>query len=656
MGLSFADLVQDTSTSTGTGAIVLSGVPAAGFQALAAVGPVGSTFPYNIRNTATAEWESGTGTITATNTFTRVPSASSNSGALVNFSAGTKTVMCTLTAAQVARIPIDRDVAFSQSVPLDQVGIAWMAQQSVTSKFTFTPAASAVKGAVCTGYIVADGVTANAPDTSAFKTPVGSPAYNNVAGAMNQFEASFDGVNKWWCWNQSGSTGGTADTAPPTMNGSLASSNITTTGFTLTWSAATDNIAVTGYEVSTDNSATFTDIGNVTTWNATGKTAGTAYPCAVRAYDAAGNRASPALTLTVTTSASADTTPPTMNGAITSSNVTQTSYTLSWSAGSDNVGVTGYEYSLDGGTTYTDVGTALSVNVTGRTAGAVDQVRVRDYDAAGNRGTPLSATVTLASVTVPDAPTIGTATAGDTTATVTWTAPASNGGSAITGYTVTSTPGSFTATAAAGATSATVTGLTNGTAYTFTVHATNAVGNSAESAASNSVTPAAIDWPRLTSLSTTTTESGTGPYTYTGGGTALSSEKGGLTTKSLPANVDGWLQFKILNASAEVEVGFRNVQSTNIYSSQLSGFYSTTGSGAVPAAYRHVSSSNLATVPAAGDEMRVGRVGGNWKTWVLRSGTWTEIDSWAGSTVQIWFDVVCAGTSSIQLTGWSGFV
>jgi hypothetical protein len=72
---------------------------------------------------------------------------------------------------------------------------------------------------------------------------------------------------------------------------------------------------------------------------------------------------------------------------------------------------------------------------------------------------------------------------------VAFTAPASNGGSAITGYTVTSSPGGITATGTSSP--IVVTGLTNGTAYTFTVTATNAIGTSAASAASNSVTPKA---------------------------------------------------------------------------------------------------------------------------------------------------------------------
>lgn len=87
----------------------------------------------------------------------------------------------------------------------------------------------------------------------------------------------------------------------------------------------------------------------------------------------------------------------------------------------------------------------------------------------------------------PGAPTIGTATAGNASATVAYTAPSYLGKGGTVTYTATSSPGGLTGT---GASPITVSGLTNGTAYTFTVTATTSYGvTSAASAASNSVTP-----------------------------------------------------------------------------------------------------------------------------------------------------------------------
>jgi hypothetical protein len=102
--------------------------------------------------------------------------------------------------------------------------------------------------------------------------------------------------------------------------------------------------------------------------------------------------------------------------------------------------------------------------------------------------------VSLSQPSVPGAPTGVTATAGNGSATVNWTAPSSDGGSTITKYTVTPFIGStaqtpVTVTGSPPATSTTVTGLTNGTSYTFTVTATNAAGDGPASLPSNAVTP-----------------------------------------------------------------------------------------------------------------------------------------------------------------------
>ena len=90
----------------------------------------------------------------------------------------------------------------------------------------------------------------------------------------------------------------------------------------------------------------------------------------------------------------------------------------------------------------------------------------------------------------PGAPSGVVATRGDEMATVTWTAPVDDGGAAVTGYTVTASPGGATCEATAPTTACAVPGLTNGQSYSFTVTATNSIGTGPASAASNSVTPA----------------------------------------------------------------------------------------------------------------------------------------------------------------------
>lgn len=93
-----ADRVKDTTTTTGTGAVTVSGTAPTGFRTFSAVCSTNDTIPYCIAGGA--EWEVGIGTYSATNEITRTTIlASSNGGSAVNFSAGTKDVFITKPAA-----------------------------------------------------------------------------------------------------------------------------------------------------------------------------------------------------------------------------------------------------------------------------------------------------------------------------------------------------------------------------------------------------------------------------------------------------------------------------------------------------------------------------------------------------------------------------
>ena len=250
----------------------------------------------------------------------------------------------------------------------------------------------------------------------------------------------------------------------------------------LTWIAPVDNggARISGYKVEySSNAGTTWDVFSSSATSptmVTGLTNGQAYVFRVSAVNEAGTgSAAQSLPITPRTVAGV---PTGVTGAARDAAVE-----LEWVAPVDNGGasITGYkvEYSSNAGTTW-DVFSSSATSptmVTGLTNGQAYVFRVSAVNVAGTGAAGQSGSVTPR--TVAGAPTGVTGTPGNAQVSLSWTAPASNGGSPITGYTVdSSSDGGTTWTPAitSATTSATVVGLTNGAAYVFRVAAVTATG------------------------------------------------------------------------------------------------------------------------------------------------------------------------------------
>jgi uncharacterized protein (TIGR02145 family) len=340
-------------------------------------------------------------------------------------------------------------------------------------------------GSAITGYTVTSspgGITAT-----------GATSPINVTGLTNGTAYTFRVVATNAIGNSVASAASTAITpvapntvpGPPTSVVAIAGNASASVAFV----APTNNggSAITGYTV-TSSPGGITATGPTSPINVTGLTNGTAYTFTVVATNAIGNSSPSTASSAVTPSAPTVPGPPTSVTAVGGN----AQATISFTAPASNGGsaITGYTVtSSPGGITAT--GATSPLNVTGLTNGTAYTFRVVATNAVGNSVASAASTAVtpVPPNTVPGPPTAVVATAGNASASVAFLAPTNNGGSAITGYTVTSSPGGFTAT---GATSPiNVTGLTNGTAYTFTIVATNSIGNSVASAASTAVTPVA---------------------------------------------------------------------------------------------------------------------------------------------------------------------
>ena len=297
----------------------------------------------------------------------------------------------------------------------------------------------------------------------------------------------------------------------------------------VTFTAPTSNggSPITGYTV-TSSPGGITATGTTSPITVTGLTNGTAYTFTVKATNAVGTGSASAASNSVT--------PVGLPGAPTIGTATagngSASVTFTAPASDGGSTITGYTVtSSPGGLTGT--GTTSPITVTGLTNGDSYTFTVKATNAVGTGSASAASNSVTPEATLPGAPTIGTATAGNGSASVTFTAPATNGGSAITGYTVTSSPGGITAT---GSTSPiAVTGLTNGTVYTFTVTATNAIGTGSASAASNSVTPVGL--PGAPTIGTATAGNAQASVTFAAPASNGGSTITGYTVTSAPGGI-----------------------------------------------------------------------------------------------------------------------
>ena len=237
---------------------------------------------------------------------------------------------------------------------------------------------------------------------------------------------------------------------------------------TLSWDApASDGgAAITRYEYAIDASGTWIDAGLDLQETVPDLTNGQPYTFAVRAVNAAGD--GPATTVTATPVTTPGV-PENLGWAPGDGQVT-----LNWDAPSSDGGaaITRYEYAIDASGTWIDADLDLQETVPDLTNGQPYTFAVRAVNAAG--GSPAAA-VTATPATTAGAPQNLSWAPGDGQVTLTWDAPSSDGGAAITRYEY-AIDDSGTWIDAGLDLQETVPGLTNGQPYTFAVRAVNAVG------------------------------------------------------------------------------------------------------------------------------------------------------------------------------------
>jgi chitodextrinase len=278
----------------------------------------------------------------------------------------------------------------------------------------------------------------------------------------------------------------TFDSTPPSSPTGLTATLVTGPAVNLAWKASTDNIGVTGYLVFRNGvQIAQTAISPTTYSDATLPGAGT-FTYTIKAIDAAGNISAASNQAAVSIADLIAPAAPTGLGATAAS---ATEIDLAWTASADNVGVARYLVFRGASQIATVTSPATTYKDMAAAPTSTYSYTVEAVDAAGNTSDPSAAAsaTTPADTTAPTVPTgVGASAGSSSSVLVTWTSSTDNVG--VTGYSVFRDGSAIGSTGAA--TTYTDTTVTGGTAYAYTVTASDAAANaSAPSAAASVTTP-----------------------------------------------------------------------------------------------------------------------------------------------------------------------
>lgn len=702
--MKFADSVKQSASLTSTATISLGAV-VAGYRTLAqaiadtAGKPeqvaVGDVVCMRVDDAADAtKFEIAEYTIGGTAqapTLTRVAIRTSSAGGTVAVTfSGAVTVLCTMQASFIATLPVPRDVAFSQSIPLAQPGSSYMPQQTVAGALTFTPAASAVRGALVYLRLVANGT--NIPDCTAFKQWGAGADYDNRNGIVNVIQFFYDGYDYWYSISQqanavavapaataitmSGPTSGTVAQASSNFTVTLSPSGGTSTGVTVTPTPVTGvTFNPTSVQLSTAApSATFT---------ASASTAGS-YSIAVTnngsltnpaaiiytAYAAASTAGVPL----AMTSASYNPTGKfgnSLNGGYgTATNLLPASNAAYTVAGWVKTTASGSSVALAGQGGCLWVGVDTNGNAIGRygqsaDVGVTSTTKVNDnnwhyleFATDGTKGLLFVDGVLVNTVT--QTATIDTTSAANRFG-VRWLPFGTSAGGGGLNF-----PGEVDDVAV-------FSGMRHTATYALPTASTSPSeanllalwsldGNGTDS------TSRTVDTSiRLSPRSSDLTESGTGPYTYTGTGAAYSDAAsnyvpyliGGVATKKRQVGTDGSLSFKATGTGtgAEIMLGLSNSTSVVGFKDLPCAFFNQASNGKYVPFTSGVTQTAANSVTAADTDVRrlrwtgttvVGEVSKDNGT------TWTTIYSWTGVSASAINPQCAVGTAAGTITNLTG--